>query len=147
MVYGLCDIFFISLQVMGNCKGIPDYTPVGMFSFGTFVQDGSAVAGIITDCTANGFKVNYIKLLKGNHKIWKQYFIIKMFFFKLCKILSIYDYFFVINLRVAMVIRIVLLEYDKYTYYCEFNIILGMYIFVAFVNFHQLPPIVYLNTS
>jgi hypothetical protein len=44
---------------MGNCKGIPDYTPVGMFSFGAFVQDGSAVAGIITDCTANGFKVRY----------------------------------------------------------------------------------------
>jgi len=50
---------------MGNCKGIPVYTPVGMFSFGTFVQDGSAVAGIITDCTTNGFKVfilrNYLR--------------------------------------------------------------------------------------
>ena len=46
---------------MGNCKGIPDYTPVGMFSFGAFVQDGSAVAGIITDCTANGFKVSVLR--------------------------------------------------------------------------------------
>ncbi|VDI37600.1 Hypothetical predicted protein [Mytilus galloprovincialis] len=45
------------VKVMGNCDRIPDYTPIATFDFGTYVEDGTDIAGIITECTPNGFKI------------------------------------------------------------------------------------------
>ncbi|KAK3087869.1 hypothetical protein FSP39_011737 [Pinctada imbricata] len=43
-------------NVIQNCKSIPPFTPVGMFSFGRYSMDVTSFSGIFVECTTQGFK-------------------------------------------------------------------------------------------